>query len=95
MYVYKKDANVAVGDLIQVDGVVEEYVGPGYAERFETDLTTTEIKASRVAVIAKDQSLPAPIVLGENGVKIPTRLLIMMHSVYLIQMKMQSTFMKV
>ncbi len=60
----KKDANVAVGDLIQVDGVVEEYVGPGYAERFETDLTTTEIKASRVAVIAKDQSLPAPIVLG-------------------------------
>ena len=51
--VYKKDANVAVGDLIQVDGVVEEYVGPGYAERFETDLTTTEIKASRVAVIAK------------------------------------------
>ena len=22
-----KDANVAVGDLIQVDGVVEEYVG--------------------------------------------------------------------
>ena len=53
MYVYKKDANVAVGDLIQVDGVVEEYVGPGYAERFETDLTTTEIKASRVAVIAK------------------------------------------
>ena len=43
----------------------------GYAERFETDLTTTEIKASRVAVIAKDRSLPAPIVLGENGVKIP------------------------
>ena len=71
MYVYKKDANIAVGDLIQVDGVVEEYVAPGYAERFETDLTTTEIKASRVAVIAKDQSLPAPIVLGENGVKIP------------------------
>lgn len=26
MYVYKKDANVAVGDLIQVDGEVEEYV---------------------------------------------------------------------
>ena len=33
----QKDANVAVGDLIQVDGEVEEYVGPGYAERFETD----------------------------------------------------------
>ncbi len=31
----KKNANVAVGDLIQVDGEVEEYVGPGYAERFE------------------------------------------------------------
>lgn len=45
--------NVAVGDLVQVDGEVEEYVGPGYAERFDTDLTTTEIKASRVAVIAK------------------------------------------
>ena len=90
MYVYKKDANVAVGDLIQVDGVVEEYVGPGYAERFDTDLTTTEIKASRVAVITKDQVLPAPIVLGENGVKILIKLSIMMHLVYLIQMKMQS-----
>ncbi|MED3538361.1 DUF6359 domain-containing protein [Bacillus toyonensis] len=75
MYVYKKDANVAVGDLIQVDGEVEEYVGPGYAERFETDLTTTEIKTSRVAVIAKDQPLPAPIVLGENGVKIPNQII--------------------
>ena len=47
----------------------------GYAERFETDLTTTEIKASRVVVIAKDQSLPAPIVLGENGVKIPHQII--------------------
>ncbi|KFN02627.1 endonuclease [Bacillus clarus] len=75
IYVYKKEANVAVGDLVQVDGDVEEYVGPGYADRFDTDLTTTEIKASRTSVIASNQSLPEAVVLGENGVKIPDQII--------------------
>ncbi|MDM5153758.1 DUF6359 domain-containing protein [Bacillus sp. DX1.1] len=71
IYVYQKGATVAVGDLVQVDGEVEEYIGAGYAERFETDLAITEIKANRVAVTAKSQQLPEAIVLGEKGLKIP------------------------
>ncbi|MBC6976092.1 chitobiase/beta-hexosaminidase C-terminal domain-containing protein [Bacillus sp. Xin] len=75
IYVYKKDANVAAGDLVQVDGEVEEFIGPGYAEKFETDLAITEIKASRALVKAKNQQLPPAIVLGENGVKIPDQII--------------------
>lgn len=75
IYVYKKDASVAVGDLVQVDGEVEEFIGPGYAEKFETDLAITEIKASRALVKAKNQQLPPAVVLGENGVKIPDQII--------------------
>ncbi|MEY8348587.1 DUF6359 domain-containing protein [Bacillus cereus] len=75
IYVYKKDANVAIGDLVQVDGEVEEFIGPGYAEKFETDLAITEIKASRAMVKEKNQQLPPAVVLGENGVKIPDQII--------------------
>lgn len=75
IYVYKKDASVVVGDLVQVDGEVEEFIGPGYAEKFETDLAITEIKASRTLVKAKNQQLPPAVVLGENGVKIPDQII--------------------
>ncbi|KEK24905.1 DUF6359 domain-containing protein [Bacillus gaemokensis] len=75
IYVYKKEANVVVGDLVQVDGDVEEYIGPGYAEKFETDLSITEIKANRAVVKVKNQQLPSAIVLGENGLKIPDQII--------------------
>ena len=75
IYVYKKDANVAIGDLVQVDGEVEEFIGPGYAEKFETDLAITEIKASRAVVKEKNQQLPPAVVLGENGIKIPDQII--------------------
>ncbi|WP_144561720.1 DUF6359 domain-containing protein [Bacillus mycoides] len=75
IYVYKKDANVAIGDLVQVDGEVEEFIGPGYAEKFETDLLITEIKASRAVVKEKNQQLPPAVVLGENGIKIPDQII--------------------
>ncbi|PFR31095.1 endonuclease [Bacillus cereus] len=75
IYVYKKDANVAIGDLVQVDGEVEEFIGPGYAEKFETDLPITEIKASRAVVKEKNQQLPPAVVLGENGIKIPDQII--------------------
>lgn len=75
IYVYKKDGGVKVGDLVSVDGQVEEFIGPGYAERFDTDLSTTEIKAKRVIIKASDQKLPEAIVLGENGVKIPDQVI--------------------
>ncbi|MBY0596741.1 DUF6359 domain-containing protein [Bacillus bingmayongensis] len=75
IYVYKKEANVNVGDLVQIDGEVEEYIGAGYADRFDTDLSITEIKASNIAVKASNQQLPEATVLGENGVKIPDQII--------------------
>lgn len=75
IYVYKKEANVAAGDLVQIDGEVEEFIGSGYADRFDTDLSITEIKASNIAVKANNQQLPSAIVLGENGVKIPDQII--------------------
>ena len=60
-----------VGDSVSVDGQVEEFIGPGYADRFDTDLSITEIKAKSVIVKESNQPLPKAVVLGENGVKIP------------------------
>ncbi|MFI8705955.1 DUF6359 domain-containing protein [Bacillus sp. NPDC077411] len=71
IYVYKKDSGVKVGDLVSVDGQVEEFIGQGYADRFDTDLSITEIKAKYVIVKESNQKLPEAVVLGENGVKIP------------------------
>lgn len=75
IYVYKKGAEVAVGDAVVVDGEVEEYVGAGYAERFQTDLTTTEIKASKAIVKSHNMEQPKAIVLGENGIQIPAEVI--------------------
>ncbi|HHQ2481155.1 TPA: DUF6359 domain-containing protein [Bacillus cereus] len=75
IYVYKKESGVKTGDLVQVDGQVEEFIGQGYADRFETDLSITEIKAKFVTVTATNQKLPKTIVLGENGVKIPDQII--------------------
>lgn len=71
IYVYKKDGGVKVGDSVSVDGQVEEFIGAGYADRFDTDLSITEIKAKLVIVNESNQTLPKAVVLGENGVKIP------------------------
>ncbi|HDX9577521.1 TPA: chitobiase/beta-hexosaminidase C-terminal domain-containing protein [Bacillus pseudomycoides] len=71
IYVYKKDGGAKVGDLVSVDGLVEEFIGQGYADRFDTDLSITEIKAKSLIVKESNQPLPKAVVLGENGVKIP------------------------
>lgn len=75
IYVYKKEAGVKIGDLVQVDGQVEEFVGQGYPDRFETDLSITELKANNITVKANGQALPKTVVLGVNGVKIPNQII--------------------
>ncbi|EJR89803.1 hypothetical protein IKG_05973 [Bacillus cereus VD200] len=75
IYVYKKEANVKIGDLVQVDGQVEEFIGQGYADRFETDLSITEIKAKVITVKAEGQELPKAVIFGESGVKIPDKII--------------------
>lgn len=71
--VYKGSHGVKVGDLISVDGTVKEYVMPGYAERFDTDLPVTEIAATTINITGTGE-LPNPIVLGED-VKLPTEVI--------------------
>ncbi|KAF6628639.1 S-layer homology domain-containing protein [Paenibacillus sp. EKM208P] len=69
--VYKPSHGVQVGDEVRVSGSVKEYTERTYASK-PIDLTTTEIVASSVKVIANDRPLPSPILLGEQGRVMPT-----------------------
>lgn len=69
--VYKPGSGVQVGDEVRVSGSVKEYTERTYASK-PVDLTTTEIVASSVSVIAKDRPLPTPILLGKEGRVMPT-----------------------
>ncbi|MFK4475407.1 putative extracellular nuclease [Paenibacillus sp. RC73] len=69
--VYKPGSGVQVGDEVWVSGSVKEYTERTYASK-PVDLTTTEIVASSVSVIAKDRPLPSPILLGKEGRVMPT-----------------------
>ncbi|MHB0879738.1 S-layer homology domain-containing protein [Paenibacillus sp. SEL1] len=69
--VYKPSHGAQVGDEVRVSGSVKEYTERTYASK-PIDLTTTEIVASSVKVIANDRPLPAPILLGEQGRVMPT-----------------------
>lgn len=63
IYAGNLNPTVKVGDVISIVGVVEEYVGRGYNERYETDLTITQIRASQITTEGT-ADVPAPIVLG-------------------------------
>ncbi|PPQ47353.1 hypothetical protein C5G87_18755 [Paenibacillus peoriae] len=69
--VYKPSHGAQVGDEVRVSGSVKEYTERTYASK-PIDLTTTEIVATSVKVIANDRPLPAPILLGEQGRVMPT-----------------------
>ena len=59
---------VAVGDLVLVRGVVEEW----WREGNDADLTLTLVNASDVDVEARGQELPPPVVIGPEGRSVPT-----------------------
>ncbi|WP_428908052.1 chitobiase/beta-hexosaminidase C-terminal domain-containing protein [Niallia sp. Krafla_26] len=67
VYTGNRAANVEVGDLVSVDGTVDEYHIDGYYDtKRETDLPVTQINArddrgGNVKVEATDQPLPEPI----------------------------------
>lgn len=66
-------ANVKVGDLVRVDGKVDEYQIDGYSDtKKETDLSVTQINArndqgGKVNVGKNDVKLPEPIVIDRNN----------------------------
>lgn len=65
--------NVKKGDLVVVEeGNIREYNPAGLGEN---SLTTTSLRASKVQVLKSNQTLPAPVVLGEGGRTIPDRII--------------------
>lgn len=64
IYVSSKD-KVAVGDQLTVEGLVVESYGLGYKEKEQTDLTITQLMASKI-IKEGTANLPRPILLGDN-----------------------------
>ena len=65
--VFYKKHHVMVGDKLILTGKVVEFVGAGYAEKAQTDLTITQLAATK---IEKDgmAPVPGPIVLGVDRI---------------------------
>lgn len=64
--VYQANASVAVGDVLDLSGTVEEYFGSGYDDRRETDLSITQIRAQSLTKTGTS-SVPAPLILGQDS----------------------------
>ncbi|MDG3132950.1 DUF6359 domain-containing protein [Streptococcus suis] len=63
----KLNIDVKVGDVLTITGTVEEYLGKGYADRGDTDLTITQINAREVT-IEGTAPVPKPVILGVDRV---------------------------
>ncbi|TLS35584.1 5'-nucleotidase C-terminal domain-containing protein [Pseudalkalibacillus caeni] len=68
--VYKRGADVQVGDIVKATGEVKEYKIGGYDDA--ADLLTTEIAATTVTVISSGNTLPDPVVIGVDRIQ-PTK----------------------
>ncbi|MDQ0971606.1 2',3'-cyclic-nucleotide 2'-phosphodiesterase (5'-nucleotidase family) [Neobacillus niacini] len=68
LLVYKPAHNVAVGDRVNVSGLVKEWVLDGYDEKLQTDLAMTEINAQsgKITKVSSENQLPAPLVIGRD-----------------------------
>ncbi len=71
LFVYVGDTpSVEVGQLVQINGTVSEFV-PGGADT--GNLSTTQLTDPTIAVLASGEALPAPIVIGGSGLVPPAR----------------------
>ncbi|MBF0779772.1 MULTISPECIES: DUF6359 domain-containing protein [unclassified Granulicatella] len=68
--VFKANHNVSVGDVLSIQGIVNEYLGNGYTEKKQTDLTITEIRANQLTKTGQT-TVPNPIILGVDK-QVPT-----------------------
>lgn len=73
VYTGNTAANVKVGDLVSVDGKVDEYHIDGYTDtKKETDLSVTQINArndqgGKVNGVKNNVTLPEPIIIDRNN----------------------------
>jgi hypothetical protein len=59
---------VRPGDLVLVDGYIQEYYGGGADAG---DLSVTQIRASAVRTLLSGVPLPEPVILGQGGRRVP------------------------
>lgn len=74
VYTGNQDYNTKIGDLVKVNGTVDEYYIDGYSEKKKTDLPVTQInarddKGGKITVKSSNQSLPKPYKIK----KVPTK----------------------
>lgn len=62
------ELDLAVGDAVSVTGKIAE-IGVG-----ERSLTTTQIVEATVDLVSRNNELPAPVAIGVNGRRVPTRI---------------------
>ena len=69
IFVYSTNASLkpAIGDIVKVNGKVEEY-----NEGSSANLTSTQLRLTTIKTVSTGNTLPAPIVLGKNGRIIPS-----------------------
>lgn len=73
VYTGNTAVNVKIGDLVSVDGKVDEYQIDGYTDtKKDTDLSVTELNArndqgGKVSVVKNNVTLPKPIVIDRNN----------------------------
>ncbi len=70
VYSTKESDKPAIGDLLKVKGTVKEY-----NEGSDSNLTSTQISYPQWTVVSKDNTLPAPVVLGSGGRLIPSSII--------------------
>lgn len=65
IFVYTANTpSVTVGDLISVTGLVDEFTSEGIGSG---NLSNTQLRNVIMEVLATDQPLPAPVIVGANG----------------------------
>lgn len=64
--VYQEGHGLVPGDVVKVSGQIKEYFIEGYDDRFQVDLPSTEIAASKVEKVSSGETLPTPVIIGKD-----------------------------
>jgi len=60
IYVYRPNSNVEVGNLLRLDGRVEEWK---WGKEEDPNLTLTQLRGKNIGILSKRVALPGPMVL--------------------------------
>ncbi len=64
--VYKSGHGLVPGDVVKVSGQVKEHFIEGYDDRYQVDLPSTEIAATKIEKIRSGETLPTPVIIGKD-----------------------------